>query len=210
MPLPETAMTHTALPKTRPWEHPAVYDREFFRMSVEEYERLGDAGVITPESRLELIEGNLVTKPMQNDPHASTVETLTESFIRTAPPGWRVRIQLPIRILESLPEPDAVFAVGDRKSKPGRHPTAKEIGLVVEVSESSLGYDRTIKMPLYSRAGIPEYWIVNLQDSTVEVYTDPTYDNGYANRRDYKQEESVPLVLNGETITSFRVAELLP
>ena len=203
-------MTHTALPKTRPWEHPAVYDREVFRMSVEEYERLGDAGILTPESRLELIEGNLVTKPMQNDPHASTVETLTESFIRIAPSGWRVRIQLPIRILESLPEPDAVFAIGDRKSKSGRHPTAEEIGLVVEVSGSSLSYDRTIKMPIYSRAGIPEYWIVNLQDSTVEVYTEPTFENGYTQRRDYKADESVPLKLDGTTITSFRVADLLP
>jgi Uma2 family endonuclease len=206
----ETAMTHTALPKIRPWEHPAINDMEFFRMSVEEYEALGEQGVLTPNSKVELIEGHLVPKRMQNEPHSSTLNRIDEDLKKSVPDGWRVRIQLPIRILESVPEPDAVVAKGDRRAFDKYHPVADQIGLVVEVSESTLAYDRSIKMPLYSRAGIPEYWIVNLIDLTVEVYTEPTFENGYAERRDYKADESVPLVLNGETTTSFRVADLLP
>ena len=97
-------MTQTdipALPQTPPWVHPAVYDREYFRMSVERYEQLGRDGILTTNDRMELIEGNLVSKPVQNDLHASTVETLTNLFVSLAPAGWRARIQLPIPMHET-------------------------------------------------------------------------------------------------------------
>ena len=206
-------MTQTAipaLPQTPPWVHPAVYDRQYFRMSVEEYEELGRQGILTPNSKVELIEGNLVIKRMQNSPHSSTLNRLDEDLKKGVPDTWRVRIQLPIKILESMPEPDAVIAKGDRRAFDHQHPTAEQIGLVVEVSESTLGYDRSIKMPLYSRAGIPEYWIVNLMESIVEVYTEPTFDNGYAIRRDYTRSDAVPLALEGVVIASLYVADLLP
>lgn len=202
-----SAAVRTEMP---PPAHPAVHDREFFRMSVERYEELGAEGILTPNDRVELIEGNLVTKPMQNTPHSSTLHRLDGDLKKAVPDEWQVRIQLPIRILESMPEPDIVIARGDRRSFDRRHPTADEIGLIVEVSDTTLRYDRIIKIPLYARAGITEYWIVNLIDSIVEVYTEPTFDNGYANRRDYTSSESVPFALDGVTIPSLNVGDLLP
>jgi Uma2 family endonuclease len=206
---PEIAMTASGLEMpTRIF--PDLCGREFFRMSVEEYEELGAQGILTTNSRVELIEGNLVKKHFQSPAHASTVYRLCEDLTKAAPAGWRARFQLPIRMMDSVPEPDAVFARGDRKTLAGRHPTADEVGLVVEVSDSTLRFDHIIKLPLYARAGIPEYWIVNLVDFTVEVYTEPTFDNGYANRHDYKPSESVPLTLDGVAIASLLVTDLLP
>lgn len=190
--------------------HPSFADRDFFRMSVDAYEELGERGVLAPDDRVELIDGYLVVKPMQNSPHSSTVDRLGEDLIKLVPDGWRVRIQLPLKLKTSVPEPDAVIARGDRRTFDQRHPIASEVGLVVEVSDSSLSFDRDTKGRDYARAGIPEYWIVNLVASTVEVSTGPTADNGYTNRREYTTHESVPLALDGAPIASIPVRDLLP
>jgi len=185
----------------------------FRRFSVAEYEHLTQIGVLTTEDRIELIDGYVVNKMPQNDPHSSTVQRLTEDLIRIVPATWRVRIQLPISIGNSLPEPDGAVVRGDRRTYDHRKPTAADFGVVIEVAESSLRFDRVIKLPEYARAGIPVYWIVNLIDERVEVYTDPdptATPPAYRTRTDFAPGQSVPLVLDGTTVATIPVADLLP
>ena len=127
--------------------------------------------------------------------------------------GWQVRIELPVTLANSEPEPDGAVVRGDRRTFDQRAPTGSDFGVVVEVGESSLRFDRRIKLPLYAAAGIPVYWIVNLIDSHVEVYTDPdpaAEPPAYCTRTDYAPGQDVPLVLDGNPVATIPVSDLLP
>jgi Uma2 family endonuclease len=185
----------------------------FFRLTVEEYHNMIHNGILTTEDRVELLDGYLVNKMPQNNPHSSTVDRLTEDLIRLIPPGWRSRIQLPIRLANSEPEPDAAIVRGDRRTFDHRRPLASDFGIVIEVADSSLALDRREKSRLYAEAGISIYWIINLVDWQIEVYTDPqptAAPPSYATRTDYRPGQSVPLVLEGVTVGTIPVADLLP
>ena len=185
----------------------------FRQTSVAEYEHLTKIGVLTPEDRVELIDGFVVNKMPHDDPHASTVDRLDEDLRQGLPKGWRVRIQLPIRLGNSLPEPDAVVVRGDRRTYDQRKPTTTDFGTVIEVADSSLRYDRVVKSRMYAAGSIPIYWIINLIDSIIEVYTDPdttAEPPAYRTRTDYAPGQAVPLVLDGQTIAQIPIADLLP
>lgn len=183
-------------------------------MSVADYHDLGERGILTPEDRVELIDGYLVLKPMQNTPHATTVDRLTEIFVLNLQmQPWRARFQLPASIGMSEPEPDATVVRGNARTFAQRHPRASEIALVLEISDSSLRSDREVKGPIYARAGIPTYWIVNLTEAKVEVYTQPSGpgdDPKYAERKDFTAVDSIPLILDGQLVASLPVVDLLP
>ena len=184
-----------------------------FRLSVANYHDMIENDILTTADRVELLDGFLVNKPMQNTPHASTVDRLDEDLKRLLPNGWRSRNQLPITLEVSEPEPDAAIVRGDRRTFGHRHPSAAECGIVVEVADTSLRLDREVKGPIYACAGIPEYWIINLPDSQIEVYTQPSGPNetaGYTHRQDYSSTDSIPLMLDGQLVASLPVAELLP
>jgi Uma2 family endonuclease len=193
--------------------HPALTEMGFFRLSVADYHDMIANDIVTAEDRVELLDGYLVTKMGQNSPHSSTVDRLDEDFKRSVPVGWRVRVQLPITLSASEPEPDGVIVRGDRRTFDGRHPLAAEVALVVEVADSSLRLDREVKGPIYARAGIPTYWIVNLQDATVEVYTEPSGESetpSYARREAFAAADSIPVILDGVEVARLPVADLLP
>ncbi len=184
-----------------------------FRLSVANYHDMIENDILTTADRVELLDGFLVNKPMQNTPHASTVDRLDEDLKRLLPNGWRSRNQLPITLEVSEPEPDAAIVRGDRRTFDHRHPSAAECGIVVEVADTSLKLDREVKGPIYARAGIQEYWIINLPESQIEVYTQPSGPSetpGYTHRQDYTASDSIPLMLDGQLVGSFLVAELLP
>lgn len=126
----------------------------FRRFTVTEYHELTRIGVLTTEDRVELIDGYLVNKMPQNDPHHSTVQRLTEDLVRLTPTGWRSRIQLPITIGNSEPEPDGAVVRGDRRTYDTRKPTGVDFGVVIEVSDTTLCFDRRFKMAEYAAAGI--------------------------------------------------------
>jgi hypothetical protein len=143
-------------------------------------------GIIPEGAPIELIEGYLVAKDRgrgpgmaHGEPHALAVSSTYETLFVAVAPKWVVRSQLPITLgaLEvpggSAPEPDAVVARGPRTRYTDHHPGPKEVRLAVEVSGSTLAYDRSVKGRLYALAGIPVYWIVNLVDRRLEVYTRP-------------------------------------
>jgi Uma2 family endonuclease len=143
-----------------------------------EYDRLVELGVFEGEP-LELIGGQLVVAEPQGTCHAAAISVVDYAVRATLPSGWTVRIQLPVSLDdESEPEPDLVVVPGSPgdyyESHPGRP------ALVIEVAESSLSFDREHKGSLYARAGIRDYWIVNLIDSALEVYRDPEPDRSAA------------------------------
>ena len=126
---------------------------------------------------------------------------------------WRARFQLPVGIGTSEPEPDAAVVRGNTRTFAERHPQSAEIALIIEISDTTLRGDREVKGPIYARAGIPIYWIVNLPEAKIEVYTEPsgpTETPGYAVRRDYAPDDSLPLILDGVTLAHLPVSDLLP
>ncbi len=193
--------------------HPALVQRGFFRLSLTDYHDLGERGILTPADRVELIDGYLVVKPMHKSRTATTVVRVARFLDRAIPPGYVARSQVPITLSTSEPEPDAVVARGDLRTYDPRHPNASEVVLVAEVSDSSLRSDREYKSSVYAGAGIPLYWILNLVDNIVEVYSQPSGpgdDPKYHQRQDFTNADSLPLILDGQQIALVPVAELLP
>jgi Uma2 family endonuclease len=147
---------------------PVVRTRRWSRI---EYERLVDLGVFNPGERLELLDGVLVVREPQNAPHATAVRAAQEALRRAFGPGWDVRPQLPVALDDdSEPEPDVAVVPGSYRDYRAGHPSRP--ALIVEVADWSLTADRR-KASLYARAGVLEYWIVNLVDHALEVYRRP-------------------------------------
>ncbi|MGH2355070.1 MAG: Uma2 family endonuclease [Chloroflexota bacterium] len=130
------------------------------------------AGILREGDRVELIEGELLEKPVQNSPHATSLGLVQDVLPQIFGPGFHVRTQSPLALSEySEPEPDLAVVRGSRRTYAIEHPTAAV--LVIEVSDTTLRYDRGRKASLYARAGIQDYWIVNLPERRIEVYREP-------------------------------------
>ena len=142
----------------------------------DEYDRLVELGVLQGEP-VELIGGQLLVAEPQGPYHASAISAVDYALRAVLPPGWMVRLQAPVWLDdESEPEPDLVVVPGQPSDYRNAHPIRPT--LAVEVAETSLGFDRERKGSLYARAGILDYWVVNLVDGGLEVYRDPTPDPG--------------------------------
>jgi Uma2 family endonuclease len=136
-----------------------------------EYERLVDLGVFAGDP-IELIGGQLVVAEPQGAYHASSINSAEYAVRAVVPPGWIVRTQAPVSLDdESEPEPDLVVVPGRPADYRESHPASP--ALAIEVAESSLDFDRRHKGSLYARAGIQDYWILNLVDRVLEIYRDP-------------------------------------
>jgi len=173
------------------------------RWTCAEFHRFGDLGVFEGR-RAMLIDGVILEEGPMNPPHAITLE-LTAEAIRTAfGAGWRIRIQSPLVLGQDLdPEPDLAVIAGTARGSSG-HPTAAD--LVVEVADSSLAFDTNDKRLLYARAGIREYWVVDVNARRLLVHRDPRAGD-YAPQQAFGPAESVtPLALPSATV---RVADLL-
>ena len=140
-----------------------------------EYERLIDLGAFDEDEPLELIGGQLIVAEPKGSEHATGVEMAGDALRAALPVGWTVRGQNPLALDdESAPEPDIAVVRGSHADYRHAHPARP--ALIIEVAESSLGFDRIEKGSLYARAGIVDYWIVNLVDRVLEVYRDPGAD----------------------------------
>ncbi|MBV9126024.1 MAG: Uma2 family endonuclease [Planctomycetes bacterium] len=183
-----------------------------YQFTVEQYQQMIEAGIFTANDRVELLEGWIIHKMTQNPPHAVAVDYAQEILRAMLPAAWKVREQKPIQTSDSQPEPDLAIVQGPAGRYEARHPKPSEIVLLIEVADTTLLDDRNWKGRLYARARIPVYWIINLVDGKVEVYTQPKGGKApaYRERRDYGQEESVPLMLAGQQIGHIPVRDLLP
>ena len=176
-------------------EAPAVIRKRF---TTAEFERIAAAGIFGEDERFELLEGEIVAMSPLGPQHSATVTRLTELFYGLGNPSITIRVQDPIRLGDySVPQPDVAIVNrrGDRYA--GGHPEPEDVLLLIEVSESSLAYDRDVKLPLYARAGIAEVWLVALLPQVVEVYRAPN-DNGYGEKRTLRRGDTLaPLHLPG-------------
>ena len=146
------------------------------KLSVEKYERMIRAGIFTENDRIELIRGELLDKMPIGEAHVEVVNRLTRRFARLLDETITVSVQNPLVLADSEPEPDlALYTL----RAPGKA-RASDVHLVIEVADTSLEFDRTVKLSLYAEAGIPEYWIVNVLDEEVEIHRQPKLDGSYA------------------------------
>lgn len=144
------------------------------RLTVDEYYRMGEVGLLSSDDRVELIEGEIVEMPPIGDRHAAAVDVLARTLIQSLGDSAHVRIQGPIRLsARSEPQPDIALLTRRADSYKTGHPTATEVLLVIEVSESTRGYDLDSKARLYSRHGIAEYWVLDLVDNQLHRFRRP-------------------------------------
>ncbi len=200
--------THTQSPVTT-FPVPPVPVRKF---TVEEYHRMIQALILTEEDAVELLEGWIVPKMPRNPPHDAILDQAQEVLRNHLPQGWRLRVQSAITTDESEPEPDLVLVPGPANRYRSRHPEPKDVALLVEVADSTLWLDRTVKAKIYAQASIPYYWIINLVNSQIEVYSDPTGPDSqpqYQKRTDYGLADSVSLNLPGQTPVMISVKDLI-
>ena len=182
-------------------------------ISVAEYHEMIDDGLLTEDDPVELLEGSIVTKMTKNPGHCLASWRTRSSLEEVVPAGWYVTSQDPITLEDSEPEPDVSVIEGEAEYYRERHPHGRETALVVEVADTSLRGDQTVKKNIYARARIPVYWIVNLVDRQIEVYTEPS---GPAEQPDfdqceiYREGDEVSVVIRGQAVGKIAVKDLLP
>lgn len=171
-----------------------------------EYERMVDAGVFVPGARMELLDGEIIEMSPQGPAHVTVTQLVAEALRARLPTGYLVRVQAPLALDDrSEPEPDICVVRGTVRDYARSHPAAAL--LVIEVSDSTLEHDRTVKARAYARNGIPEYWLVNVKERLVEVHTNPR-SAGYAEKAvRYEQD---PIAAASVPAAGMVVADLLP
>jgi Uma2 family endonuclease len=178
-------------------------------------------GILQEGAPVELLDGRPVwkdrsapgTDPMTHDPrHALCVTRLQRLFRLLEPFDVHVRLQLPVTLSEfDEPEPDAAIVKGQPEAFADRHPGPADVVALVEVADSSVRLDRTTKLRKYAQAAIPQYWLVNLPDRRIEVYTEPVpKESRYSERTDCQPGQSVTLVLQDGHVVTVQAAEILP
>jgi Uma2 family endonuclease len=183
---------------------------EPYRLTVAQYEAMIDAGILSDDARLELIEGQLVKKTTKKPPHSSGSESTWRAIHGTLPAGWHVRIEKPVRIprRDSMPEPDVSVARGSHHNYEEIDPGPEDIALVVEVAHSSIAADRALART-YGGGGIAAYWIVNVADRQIEVYANPV-EGVYPAPLIIPESGTVGLVIAGQAVAQIAAADLLP
>jgi Uma2 family endonuclease len=181
------------------------------RITVDEYERIAAAGALQEPARIELIDGYMVDKMPKKPEHVYATKQTLRALDRRLPAGWTSQKEDPVRIPAfDEPEPDVAIVRGSDTDYRHRIPTPADVALLVEVSDSTLSLDRSLKLAAYARDGIPVYWIVNLVDRQVEVYTRPTKAGRYRSRQVYKSGQQVPVAIAGQALPPIAVDDILP
>ncbi|MCC7085724.1 MAG: Uma2 family endonuclease [Pirellulales bacterium] len=183
------------------------------RLTVEEYQRIVASGSLKPERRVEFLEDVIVRKARTSLRHDAAVEKLLESLRPLLPQGWSALPNGEVVMQDSQPIPDVVVVSDILNDRPLALPRAAETSLVVEVADGSLPFDRRSKARIYARAAIPYYWILNLLDGQMEVFSNPSGPvpmPGFHEQRIYRREDKVSVVIGLDDFGAIRVADLLP
>jgi hypothetical protein len=178
------------------------------RWSVAEYHKMFEIGVLDPSEHVELLEGWIVNKMPQNPPHSSSVSRIVQVIGPLRPKVWTLRVQAPITLSDSEPEPDIVLARGEIEQYDHRHPTPKDIGVLMEVGDSTVLDDRRYKGILYAQEKVPEFWLIDLVKRKIEVRTKPR-GGKYQKKVEYSEKQSVPLTLDGVKIADILASDLM-
>lgn len=177
------------------------------RWTVAEYQRMGETGVLPPHARVELLDGQIIDMSPIGNFHRGIVGRLDRLFNKLSKDRWLVWTQSSIPLDEhSEPQPDIVLLKPSADDYTSRAPSPRDVFLLIEVADSSLNLDRQNKLPLYGRAGIPEFWIVNLLERVIEIYREPN-STGYASKKIFRAgEKAVPATFPDAIVD---IAELL-
>lgn len=177
------------------------------KFTVEQYYQMVVSGILTECDRVELIEGEIVQMSPIGRNHAVCVDRLTRVFARALPEEVTLRVQNPVRLSDrSEPEPDFAILRGQPGDYLSGHPMPKDVLVLIEVSDSTIEYDREVKAPLYAREGIPELWIIDLNEFKIEVYRTPS-PAGYQDVRTFHREQF--LAFQAFPAIFFKVEQLL-
>jgi Uma2 family endonuclease len=180
------------------------------RFTVDEYERMIVAGVLEDPGKVELIDGTLVEKMAKSAKHGYSTMGLIRAFDGLLPPGWSWRTEQPVRIPDyDEPEPDVAIVRGTYRDYRDRIPGVGDVGLLVEISLTTLAQDMGVKLLAYAKGAIPIYWIVNLVDGQVEVYSDPG-PGGYRSHQVLAPGHALSVVIDGVEIGAIPVSDILP
>lgn len=163
------------------------------RFSVQDYYRMAETGVLKPDARVELLNGEIIDMSPIGPLHGGVTNYLNDVFSKASRGRWLTTVQNPVRLDEhSEPQPDLMLLKPAADYYRNRHPRPEDVLLLIEVSDATLKFDREAKLPAYGRAGIGEVWIVNLTDRTVEVYREPHF-TGYDSKSVLRTgEEAAP------------------
>lgn len=205
-PIPEPA----APPSLAEPQYPSYFSH-IYRLTVAQYDRIIEAAILGKEGeRVELIEGILVAKMGRNRPHVQAGKKGLRALASNIPLGYHAVKEDPIVVSDySKPEPDLAVVRGTIEDYDDRDVKASDVALVTEISDSTLRADQEEMRPIYAASRIPFYWIINLMDHQVEVYSDPE-GREYRTSQVYTREREVPLILDGVVVGRIRVANLLP
>lgn len=181
------------------------------RITVDAYQEMADRGLLTPEDRVELIHGVVVEKLRKSLPHIVATDLLVGLLPRLVPEGWFMSSGNPVLLaeLDSEPEPDLQIVRGTPRDYLACKNRPADTALVIEVADSSYGFDRRIKRKLYASAGIPVYWILDLNRRILEIHSGPLGD-GYGQVEEFGPDALAPIVLNGAEVARLAVREVLP
>ena len=165
--------------------------QETYRFTVEEYYRMGEVGILSPDIRVELVDGEIRRMAPIHPPHIGTVNRLTATLGVRLEGTTVLSVQNPIRLDDfNEPQPDVTVLRFRDDYYDSRHPTPADVLLAIEVADTSLRYDRDEKIPRYGRYGIPEAWLVDVRAQTVTVFTEP-HAGGYGEQRTLSRGEEI-------------------
>jgi len=206
IPLAGPVTEASAPPIERPWDG-------LKRFTVDEYHAMIKAGVFAEDTNFELLEGLIVRKMTKHPPHWIATGYLRDLLIAMNISGHFVHVQDPVTTNDSEPEPDLALIRGDRRDFLGGNPDPAHAPLVIEVADSSLSQDRKWKKRIYARASVSAYWIVNLVDRQIEIYTKPS---GPAEKPDFGDSRIVPesgevaVVIDCKVVGQLKVSDIMP
>ena len=184
-----------------------------YLFTVEQFRQMVAKEVLTKSDKVELLEGCVIRKMTVNTSHRFVLQMLTRWLTPPVPEQKSLFSQSPIRLQTSAPEPDLAICEGPFSLYRISDPSPGDVLVAIEISDSSLRLDRLVKRRIYAQAGIPIYWIVNIPDRVIEIYTDPdptASEPIYRMMRTIRESEMVALVLDGTEVGQILVKDLLP
>lgn len=189
-----------------------VPNEPIWRLTVEQYHEMIQTGILTTDDAVELLEGWLITKMSKKRSHTLANQRIRQSLEKIVPPDWYVEAQEPITTADSEPEPDIIVIKGKRDDYLEYQPRAENVVLVIEVSDATLQRDRTLKLRIYANARIPIYWIINLQERQIEVYTEPANADeqaSYQQQKIYQEADTLPVVIGENEVGKIKVQNVI-
>ena len=184
------------------------YDGRRRRFTVDEYYKMAETGILGPDERVELLAGEIIEMAPIGSKHAYSVTRFAEEFFTQLGKRITVRVQNPVRLAAgNEPEPDIAIVYRKDDGYASEHPGPEDIALLIEVADSTVGFDRRHKMPLYAIHGIPEVWLGDINARSIEVHDEPMA-GGYARIRVYGPDETLSPAAFPDVLIS--VADVMP